>query len=122
MATQKIVNLGLLLVAVGAFLFLTQVVQLVWSVGGLPRMADWLVAPPMLVSFAVSAGGIVVIRQNAEWNRFLNEVVQELSKVTWPTRKETTLSTGVACVLVVICAAVLFLFDSLWGVILRSFF
>jgi len=121
-ATQKIVNLGLLLVAACVFLFMVNLTQALWGLGGLPRFADWLVSPAQLISFGLTAGAGIYVRRTAASNQFLNEVVQELSKVTWPTRKETVMSTGVACVLVAICALVLFLFDSLWGTILRGIF
>jgi preprotein translocase subunit SecE len=121
-ATQKIVNLGLLLTAGCVFAFMVNLTQALWSLAGLPRMVDWLVAPAQLISFGMTVGAGIYIRQNAAANQFLNEVVQELSKVTWPTRKETVMSTGVACILVVICAAVLLLFDTLWGTVLRGIF
>lgn len=121
-ATQKIVNLGLLLVAVSVFLFLMNLTQTIWGVAGLPRLADWLVSPAQLISFGVTVSAGIYVRRSAVSNQFLNEVVQELSKVTWPTQKETVLSTGVACVLVVVCALVLLMFDSLWGTILRGIF
>lgn len=121
-ATQKIVNLGLLLSAICVFLFLANLTQTVWSLVGLPRHADWLVSPAQLFSFTVVLFAGSYARRSAASNLFLNEVVQELSKVTWPTRKETVMSTGVACVLVVICSLVLLMFDSLWGTILRGLF
>ena len=95
---------------------------MLWVLAGLPRFAEWLVSPVQLLSFGLTAGAAIYVRRASVSNQFLNEVVQELSKVTWPTRQETVLSTGVACVLVVICAVVLLAFDSLWGTILRGIF
>ena len=40
--------------------------------------------------------------------QFVRQVRQEINKVTWPTRKETTISTGMVLVMVVL-AAVFFL-------------
>jgi preprotein translocase subunit SecE len=40
--------------------------------------------------------------------KFVREVRQEMKRVTWPTRKETTLSTGMV-LLVVTFASILFL-------------
>ena len=44
---------------------------------------------------------------------FLNEAYQELRKVTWPSRKEVTASTGVVLVVVVFFVAVVAVVD--WG-------
>ncbi|UCE83650.1 MAG: preprotein translocase subunit SecE [Deltaproteobacteria bacterium] len=44
-------------------------------------------------------------------NQFLREVRAELSKVTWPTRKDTIASTSVVLVIVIIIAAFLGLVD-----------
>ena len=41
--------------------------------------------------------------------RFLDEVKREVSKVNWPTRQETVMTTGVVFIFVII-AAVFFLF------------
>ena len=43
--------------------------------------------------------------------KFVREVRQEASKVTWPTRKETTVSTSMVLVLVVIAALFFLLVD-----------
>jgi preprotein translocase subunit SecE len=44
-------------------------------------------------------------------------VTEELSKVTWPTRKETSSSTMVVVVTSIIAGLVLFLFDSVWSAV-----
>ncbi len=43
--------------------------------------------------------------------QFFREVRQEASKVTWPTRRETTISTGMVFVMVVIFALFFLLVD-----------
>jgi len=43
--------------------------------------------------------------------QFIKEVRQETSKVTWPSRKETMVSTGMVFVMVVIAALFFFLVD-----------
>ena len=45
--------------------------------------------------------------------QFLREVRQEASKVTWPTRKETTISTGMVVVMVIVAAIFFFVADEL---------
>lgn len=46
-------------------------------------------------------------------SKFFREVRQEVSKVTWPTRKETMVSTGMVLVLVLISAFFFWVVDSL---------
>ena len=50
--------------------------------------------------------------------QFVQQVRQEAAKVTWPTRKETTVSTGMVFVMVVLAAAFFFVVDLIlsWGV------
>jgi len=51
--------------------------------------------------------------------QFLREVRQEASKVTWPTRKETMISTGMVLVMVVVAAIFFFLVDELIAIGVR---
>ncbi len=43
--------------------------------------------------------------------QFIREVRREVSKVTWPSRKETTVSTGMVFVMVFVAALFFFLID-----------
>ena len=69
---------------------------------------------------AVAAGVIALIaavityRSNTI-HTFVVEVCVELSKVTWPTRKETWSQTVVVIVVSIIAAIILGLFDALWA-------
>ena len=45
--------------------------------------------------------------------QFIREVRREVSKVTWPTRKETTVSTGMVFVMVFVAAVFFFLIDQI---------
>jgi preprotein translocase subunit SecE len=50
--------------------------------------------------------------------QFIREVRQEAAKVTWPTRKETMISTGMVFLMVILAAVFFFVVDQLmaWGV------
>ena len=50
--------------------------------------------------------------------QFVRQVRQEVSKVTWPTRKETAISTVMVFIMVFLLAIFFFLVDRLisWGV------
>ncbi len=45
--------------------------------------------------------------------QFIREVRREVSKVTWPSRKETTVSTGMVFVMVFVAALFFFLIDQI---------
>ncbi len=45
--------------------------------------------------------------------QFIREVRREVSKVTWPSRKETTVSTGMVFLMVFVAALFFFLIDQL---------
>lgn len=49
---------------------------------------------------------------------FMRQVRQEMSKVTWPTRKETVVTTIMVFVMVFICAVFFLVIDRIlsWGV------
>ena len=61
-------------------------------------------------------GAIVLYRQRATYS-LVHDVVEELAKVTWPTRKETSQSTVVVVVTSIVAALMLFLFDSVWSAV-----
>ena len=46
---------------------------------------------------------------------FFRQVRQEVSKVTWPTRKETTISTGMVMVMVVLASVFFLLVDQFFA-------
>ncbi len=50
---------------------------------------------------------------------FVQQVRREVAKVTWPTRKETTISTVMVFIFVFIAAAFFFLVDQLLAVLVR---
>lgn len=52
--------------------------------------------------------------------KFVREVRQEMRRVTWPTRKETLVSTATVLVVVVLASMFFLLIDMLAGSIIRS--
>jgi preprotein translocase subunit SecE len=53
--------------------------------------------------------------------QFIREVRQETEKVTWPTRKETAISTGMVLLMVFLAAIFFLLVDQLLAVGVRLF-
>ncbi|MEE9318531.1 MAG: preprotein translocase subunit SecE [Rhodospirillales bacterium] len=54
--------------------------------------------------------------------QFLQEVRQEASKVTWPTRKETTISTGMVFVFVILASVFFLIVDQILQFGVKSIF
>ena len=51
--------------------------------------------------------------------KFVREVRQEASKVVWPTRKETMITTGMVFVFVFLCAIFFFLVDQVLSYVIQ---
>ncbi len=54
--------------------------------------------------------------------QFFREVRQEASKVTWPSRRETAISTGMVVLMVVVAALFFFVVDQVIAVGVRFLF
>jgi len=54
--------------------------------------------------------------------KFIEEVRQEVSRVTWPTRKETVVTTAMVFVMVFIAAAFFFVVDQVFSAGVRVVF
>lgn len=54
--------------------------------------------------------------------QFIQEVRQETAKVTWPTRKETGISTAMVFVMVILSATFFFLVDQVMSLGVRALF
>ena len=70
---------------------------------------------------SVVLGGILffILYNNDRANQFMNEVVLELSRVTWPTQKETSSATFVVIIMVLISGMVLGLLDYTWTSLMK---
>ena len=54
--------------------------------------------------------------------QFIKQVRQETAKVTWPTRKESAISTGMVFVMVIVAAAFFFVVDQVMALGVRLIF
>ena len=65
---------------------------------------------------AILAGGITfaALLRNERAGRFTDEVVDELSKVTWPTREETIRASTTVVVTTLLVAMLLGIYDFVW--------
>ncbi len=85
-------------------------------------MTDWpTLARVMLVLVGVAAGAFVMAStaKGRDAREFLGESMFELRKVVWPTRQETTRTTGVILVVVVIVSLILSGFDFIISWLIR---
>ena len=117
---QKWVNLVFtavsILVAVVAFVGLSKI-SAVYNFESYFKQID------MAIRFGSIGLGVVtglVLYFNEQSNAFMNEVVLEMSRVTWPAQKDTTNATIWVVLFVLIAGAVLGAFDSLWAWIMKS--
>jgi len=97
--------------------FLIKLSGAVWTL-----LADTVdsVPEPNETIIAVGAGVIalvtaVITYRSQKIHDFVVEVCVELSKVTWPTRKETWSQTIVVIIVSIIAAVILGVFDAFWA-------
>lgn len=97
--------------------FLIKSATAIWTI-----LADTVdaVPEPNATTIAVGAGLVSLITgvltyRSKKVHGFVTEVCVELSKVTWPTRKETWAQTIVVLIVSVIAAVILGVFDAIWS-------
>lgn len=112
---QKWVNLVLTAVAVivagVAFIGFSKI-SAVYSLESNMKQIDLVIRLGSILLGAALGFGLYM---NDKSNAFLNEVVLELSRVTWPTQKETSNATIWVILFVLVAGAVLGALDSLWA-------
>ena len=72
-----------------------------------------------VVSILAGAVLFFVLYRSEQATQFVSEVVVELSRVTWPTQKETSAATILVVIMVLISGLFLGFLDYLWTVILK---
>jgi len=109
---ERWVQLGFMIVALMFVWLFDHVIATIWYNFADPNEA-------IVTLCAVVAGFIAtaMLYRHKGTNDLAHEVADEMSRVTWPTRKETSNSTVIVVVTSVITAAVLFLFDTVWSAV-----
>lgn len=120
--SQKKVSLIYLFCGFVVWLLFRELISSVWVATGFWMPVDWIVPAPDLLAFAVALVAFIFLLKNTKVNEFTNEVITELGRVVWPNPKETVMSTGVVSVLVAICSGIFFIFDMLWGTVVKVFY
>jgi preprotein translocase SecE subunit len=116
---QKWVNLVFtalaILVATVAFVGLSKL-SAVYSLESSVKQIDLIIRFGSLFLGAALGFGLYF---NDRSNAFMNEVVLEMIRVTWPASKETTNATIWVVLFVLVAGGLLGLFDSLWAWIIK---
>jgi preprotein translocase subunit SecE len=102
--------------------FVVAALVLIWLFDHLISGIWYFFADPneaLVTAGAVVAGilGAIALYRNRPTYTLIHDVVEEMAKVTWPTRKETSQSTVVVVITSLIAALMLFLFDSVWSAV-----
>jgi len=89
---------------------LVKIIDATWSVLGEPM--SWVV---ISASVALSLGTALFLWRHARVKQLAYEVVTELSKVTWPTKKELYAAVVAVIIVSIIVSIILFFFDQFWS-------
>jgi preprotein translocase SecE subunit len=119
MDRKKVVNISLILVSVLLYLVASQAVELLFDVLKWPVNRDFVLTFPEMISGALAIVVFVAISRNVTFSSYLNDAVNELQKVTYPTPKESSQSAVIVVGLVALAAFVLTVFDSIWAFVTR---
>ena len=107
---ERWVQFSFIGLALVAFYLLDKIVFLVWDIFQEPD--------PMYVTIVSAVGALALgvgLYKHPGVNDFAHDVAGELSKVTWPSRKETWSNTTVVVITTFIAAVILFVFDMAWS-------
>jgi preprotein translocase SecE subunit len=91
---------------------LDKIITLIWD-----RFAEPTPSLVTLLAAAIAIGTTLVLYRQEKVSRVAHEVVGELTKVSWPSRRETQVSTLVVIITSVIAAIIVGSFDAVWSAI-----
>ena len=115
MSNSRILGFSFVAAAVAVFVVFRQFTA--WFID-VVRLTNWAVGPFNLSDIAalvVTAGAAIGFWKHPRVHQFLVEVVEETSKVVWPSRQETRDSTIVVIVFVFVVSGLLGGFDLIWA-------
>ena len=116
MSRQNYVTVGIIALAILAGYVLAHLFSWVWVQFGLedyPLLTREL-SFTLVLGYVVASGAAVFCFVHKPTRQITQEIGDELSKVSWPTREETGNATVVVLATVVLCALYLGLFDAVW--------
>jgi len=109
---ERWVQLGFMVAAILLVWLFDHIINGIWYVFADPNES-------IATAGAVVAGivGATLLYKTPAVYSLVHGVTEELSKVSWPSRKETSSSTVVVIVTSIVAGLVLFLFDSVWAAV-----
>ena len=116
---QKWVNLSYL---AAAFLFGYVVFSMAGKVVGVYDLETRVRNIDLILrGISIVAGGLLFLGlyKHKQANQFMNEVMLELSRVAWPTQKDTSSATAIVVLMVVVSGVVLGFLDYCWIQLLK---
>lgn len=115
MNAKKIVMISLGVVSVFIYIIATHVFGIVFDALRWAITRDYFLTIPELLALVTAALTYLFIYRNPRAFGFFSEVVIELQKVTYPTKKEAGQSAGIVLVLVAVASVILALYDIVWS-------
>jgi preprotein translocase subunit SecE len=102
--------------------FMVVALLFVWLSGNLINTIWFAFADPddsivTVASVIVGIMGAIAFYRYPPAHSLANEIADEMSKVSWPTRKETSNSTVVVVITSIVSALMLFVFDTIWSAV-----
>lgn len=113
---QRYTVIGIVIMAILVALALSHGLHTIWVEAGWTDypVVSREVTLTKLLAYAIALGAATFAIKHGPTFQLANEVVDELSKVTWPSREETGSATVVVIVTVVVCSLYLGVFDAMW--------
>lgn len=113
--TKKILFICLIIASFFLYHIASQFAELVFDWFNIPITRDYGLTIPEFIAAGVAGLVFIFVLKNRTWMGFFSEAITELSKVTYPTRKEAGQSAVVVIILVAIATLFLALFDYIWS-------
>lgn len=125
MSVARYVNMSF--VAIGLLLYVIAGEFFAATIGWFGSSANVALLGPKfrvahLLALLVAVGVGIWLRRNEKVHTYAMEVGSELSRVSWPTWKETKKATFVVLVTTLIIASILGLLDLLWSALSKWFY
>jgi preprotein translocase SecE subunit len=119
MKSRKIVTICLIFVAVFLYWVASQFLDNLFDWLNIAITRDFYLTIPEIIAVVVAVGGFFVLIKYKRAMDFFTEAVSELSKVSFPTKKESGQSAVVVVVLVAIATLLLAFYDLVWSTLTR---
>ncbi len=125
MGVARYVNLSFVVIGLALYLVLGEVIGALLKIFGSSTNMQILGANfrlSNLLAMIIAITAAIWLRRNEKVHTYAMEVGSELSKVTWPTWKDTKRATIVVIVTTLVIASILGLLDLAWGALTRLFY